>query len=70
MNSLRSALRKLQLRLPQLRQVQGAGASLEVALARVERPESRPARLIEGTHFTAHAVPVDGPAVVTAFLDG
>lgn len=70
-NSLRRGLLQLQERLPQLRRVDAtAGASLEVALARVERPESRPAKLVDDARVRAYAVPMDGAASVTAFLDG
>lgn len=64
------SLAELQSRLPALRRVEGGGASLEIALARVERPETRECHLVEGSRITARAVPLDGPPVFTAFLDG
>lgn len=71
MSSLRRGLLQLQERLPHLRRVDTTGgASLEVALARVERPESKAASLLEGLRLQAHAVPLDAPPTVTAFLDG
>ncbi|MCC6318949.1 MAG: hypothetical protein IT361_14820 [Gemmatimonadaceae bacterium] len=68
--SLRAVLERLLERMPSLRRVEESGASLEIALARIERPETRPARLLEGVRLRAHAVPRDVPAAFTAFLDG
>ena len=65
-----AALEQLQLRLPHLRRVDVRGASLEVAIARVERPETRVCRVLEGNRVVAHPIPMDDPPRVTAFLDG
>ena len=70
MPPVRIALDRLREVIPQLRPVEGGGASLEVTLARVERPETKVARLVEGDQLYARRIPLDMPPAVTAFLDG
>lgn len=64
------ALSELESRVAGLRRADPAGASLEVMLNRIERPESARARLLEGDAMRVWPVPADAPATVTAFLDG
>lgn len=64
------ALGALASQLPDLRRAQSGGASLEVALGRVERPEMASADVIEGSHLRAIAVPLPAGPTVRAFLDG
>lgn len=64
------ALHQLVGELPDLRRAAGGGASLEVALGRVERPEMAAARWLEEGGAVARAVPVTGEPTCGAFLDG
>lgn len=69
-SQIRPTLDLLRQRIPALRTVEGGGASLEIALARVDRPETAAARLLEDAGVTAHPVPTGRPPAITAFLDG
>jgi hypothetical protein len=64
------ALSELESRVAGLRRTDPGGASLEVMLNRMERPESAGARVIEGHTLQAHVVPNEASPAVTAFLDG
>ncbi|MBK8250799.1 MAG: hypothetical protein IPK85_25900 [Gemmatimonadetes bacterium] len=64
------ALGALASQIPDLRRAQSGGASLEVALGRVERPEMASANVIEGGALRAIAVPNPAGPTVRAFLDG
>ncbi|MGQ0649483.1 MAG: hypothetical protein ACT4P7_18165 [Gemmatimonadaceae bacterium] len=63
-------LDRLRARIPSLRRVEATRVSLEISLARPERPETSPARLLEPGSLRAHPIPIDGAPIVTAFLDG
>ncbi len=68
--SMERALADLASRIPSMRRATSTGASLEVALGRVERPDMARSHCIEGPRITRHDVGApDGP-VCTAFLDG
>lgn len=64
------ALGELESRVSGLRRTVAGGASLEVALNRVERPESANARLLHEQVWRVTPVVPSPVAVVTAFLDG
>ena len=68
--TIERALGALASQIPDLRRAQSGGASLEVALGRVERPEMASANVIEGGALRAIAVPLPAGPTVRAFLDG
>lgn len=68
--TIERALGALATQLPELRRAQAGGASLEVTLGRVERPDMASGTMLEGDEVRAIEVqPPNGP-VVRAFLDG
>ena len=68
--SIERALGALAVQLPELRRAQAGGASLEVALGRVERPDMASATILEGDDVRAIDVQRPARPVVGAFLDG
>ncbi len=68
--SIERALGALASRIPEVRRASPGGASLEVALGRVDRPDMARAPLLEGSRLTAHQVEQAVEPGVRAFLDG